>query len=119
MEAEFYGLVRSAGQGLGLQGMLTDLGVSAPLEIYGDSEGAHAVVRRRGVGRLRHVEIQALWIQERLARGDFLLRPVRGAENPAGLFTKFVPEAQCLRCLERLGASYVEGRATSAPTLCG
>ena len=88
------------------------------MDIYRGSEGAHAVVKRRGLGRLRHVEIQALWIQERLA-GDFLIRPGRGAENPSDLFTKLVPTTQCLRCLVRLGASYADGRAASAPTLCG
>ena len=98
--------------------MLSDLGVLAPLEIYGDSEGPRCCETAgrwapapRGYAGPLDPGTPGPW--------RFASSPVRGVEKPADLFTKFVPEAQCLRCLVKLGASYVDGRAASAPTFCG
>ena len=39
-EAEFYGVVRGAGQGLGYQALLKDLGIDIPLRMWTDSPAA-------------------------------------------------------------------------------
>ena len=116
-EAEYYGLVKGAGQGLGYQGLLRDFGIEMPLEMHCDSAAARGIAKRRGLGKQRHIDLQTLWIQEKLAHGAFRLHAIRGTENPADLLTKHLPERGVLSCLRFMGCELAKGRAESAPDL--
>jgi hypothetical protein len=116
-EAEYYGLVKGASQGLGYQALMRDFSLEFPLELHCDSAAARGVAKRRGLGKLRHIDLQTLWIQEKLAHGAFRLYAVRGTENPADLLTKHLPERGLLTCLEFMGCEFAKGRAESAPDL--
>ena len=87
-EAEFYGVVRGAGQGLGYQVLLGDLGVSVPLGVWTDSSAALGIRSRQGLGKLRHFDTHTLWVQQAVRSKRFDLKKVLGEENPADLFTK-------------------------------
>ena len=88
VEAEWYGMVRAAGQGLALQGLLEDLQVVAPLLLHTDSEGARGSGRMPGFARLRHVELQTLLLQAQLSRNSFTCVRVPGCSNAADVLTK-------------------------------
>jgi hypothetical protein len=49
-EAEFGGVIRGAGQGLGYQSLLSDLGVDIPLRIWTDSSATIGICSRQGLG---------------------------------------------------------------------
>ena len=49
-EAEFAGLIRGAGQGLGYQAQLKHLGIEAPLRVWTDSSAAIGICSRQGLG---------------------------------------------------------------------
>ena len=87
-EAEYYGVVRAAGVGLGLQALLRDAGVEVPLRLWTDSSAAMGTAGRQGLGKLRHLECHSLWLQQRLRRGELRLFKVPGEANPADLLTK-------------------------------
>ena len=72
---------------------------------------------RRGLGKIRHLAVSDLWVQDRLHRGDFSLTKIPGSENPADLLTKHVPREIMARHMEFLGLRTEDGRAASAPTL--
>ena len=91
--------------------------IDLPLEIYGDSAAARGIARRRGLGKLRHIELQTLWLQERLDRGAFKLHAIPGVSNPADLFTKPLTEQLMVNGVDVLDCQYRDGRATSAPEL--
>ena len=55
-EAEFAGVIRGAGQGLGYQALLSDFGVDAPLRVWTDSSAAIRICNRQGLGKLRHLD---------------------------------------------------------------
>ena len=98
--------------------MLQDLGVHLPLRVWTDSTATIGICGRRGLGKLRHIATQHLWIQHRVRDGTFELRKVLGSENPAGVFTKHLASAQHVEGLLKLfGCEYVDGRAESAPQL--
>ena len=46
-EAEFNGVIRGAGQGLGYQALLKDLGVEIPLRVWTDSSAAIGICTRQ------------------------------------------------------------------------
>ena len=87
-EAEYYGVVRAAGIGLGQQALFRDAGREVPIRIWTDSSAAMGTSARQGLGKLRHLECHSLCLQQRLRRKQFELLKVHGAENPADLFTK-------------------------------
>ena len=49
-KAEFNGVVRGAGVGLGYQGLLRDLGVNVGLRVWTDSSAAIGICTRQGLG---------------------------------------------------------------------
>ena len=75
-EAELTGICQSAGEGLGLQAMCADLGVEVKLRIFSDATAAIGICRRRGLGRVRHLAVADLWVQDRLRSTDFELLKV-------------------------------------------
>ena len=115
-EAEFNGVVRGSGQGLGYQSLLHDLGVDVPLRVWTDSSAAIGICSRQGLGKLRHLDTHTLWVQQAVRTGRVDLRKVPGEENPADLFTKHsLSSARMAALVELHGCRYMEGRAESAP----
>ena len=87
-EAEFYGVVRGAGQGLGYQALLRDLGLELPLRVWTDSSAALGICSRQGLGKLRHLDTHTLWVQQAVRSKRLVMKKVSGEENPADLLTK-------------------------------
>ena len=85
-QAEYYGVVRAAGIGLGQQAVFRDAGLEIPIRIWTDSSAAMGTSARQGLGNLRNLECHSLWLQQRLRRQQFELLKVPGEENPADLF---------------------------------
>lgn len=87
-EAELSGIVLGASHGLGLQSLALDMDIPLSLHIYSDASAAIGICRRRGLGRIRHLHVGDLWIQEKLKAGDVQLSKIAGAANPADALTK-------------------------------
>ena len=62
-EAEFYGLVKASGAGLGHRRLLKDLGLDMPLCVWTDSSAALGIATRSDLGKLRHLETHMMWAQ--------------------------------------------------------
>ena len=87
-EAELIGFVRGASQALRVKAMANDLGFPATLFLKTDASAAVGICRRRGLGRIRHLAVSDLWVQERVRTEDFHKKQIPGAENPADVLTK-------------------------------
>ena len=73
---------------------------------------------RRGLGKLRHIDTQCLWIQQTVRRIETELRKILGEMNPADLFTKHLPGEEKVKSLVKLlSCEFRGGRAASAPRL--
>ena len=116
-ESEYYGVVKGASVGLGVQAMLKDLGIELSLEILTDASAAKGIASRRGLGKTRHIHVHYLWVQERVACGDITLKKIWGGENPADLLTKTLDRTRLLRCLSIFGVMYRDGRSALAPAV--
>ena len=115
-EAEFAGVIRGAGQGLGYQALLKDVGIQLPLRVWTDSSAAIGICSRQGLGKLRHLDTHTLWIQQAVRTKRVDLRKVLGERNPADLLTKHSISRQRLDSLiELYGCKYLGGRAETAP----
>jgi len=117
-EAEFYGLVKASGIGLGFKSLVRDLGYELPCRVWTDSSAAMGIVGRQGLGKLRHIDTHSLWVQQAARSGRILVRKVRGDQNPADLFTKHLCSREKVTELVRLlGCRYEDGRPKAAPEL--
>ena len=54
----------------GANEMLMELGQAYKLEMLGDSTACLGVLHREGVGRLKHISVKQLWLQERINSGQ-------------------------------------------------
>ena len=90
-EAELYGTVKASAEGLGAQALLKDLGIMADVEVLTDASAALGILERKGLGRLRHVHTNCLWVQEAAADKRVKYTKTAGAENCSDLLTKHVP----------------------------
>ena len=116
-EAELYGVIRGTTQGLGLLALGRDLGEEFELEIATDSSAAQGICKRQGLGKVRHLDTNLLWIQEKVRSGEVILSKVHGPVNPGDLLTKHLTQEAVAGHLGRLGCYGEPGRAQSAPAL--
>ena len=83
-EAELYGVVRGSIQGIGLRSMAADLGEILELEVLTDSSAATGICRRKGIGKVRHLDTNLLWVQDKIKDGTLALicNPVAKGRTP-------------------------------------
>jgi hypothetical protein len=105
-EAEYYAMVTGGAEGLGMQSLAEDLGWKVQVRVWTDSSAAKAVANRRGLGKLRHVELKWLWMQDMVKEGRIQLKTVRGNENVADHLTKPKSRAEIETLLERVGGEF-------------
>ena len=91
-EAELYGMTACSSELLGMQACAADLGIKVNVSVYADASAALGIVQRRGIGRVRHVKTQSLWLQEAHAQRRIAFEKVDGSRNPADLLTKHMTE---------------------------
>ena len=65
-EAGLGGICRGASIGLGLQALAADLNIHLKFEMLMDATAAMGICRRRGLGKVRHLHVSNLWVQDRL-----------------------------------------------------
>ena len=101
--------------GLGLQAVLKDFEVDSDITIKSDASAAIAIAIRRGLGKVRHIEVCQLWLQEKVRRGDIRVVKVGTHENAADALTKYVSRSVMNMHLEVTGQAPRSGRHDLAP----
>ena len=110
-ESELGAATKASMEGIGMAQLMEGLGRAVRVEVFVDSSAALAVVGRRGNGKLRHVRVSELWIQEVAHDGAIGYRKVAGSRNPADLMTKHVPAGLATQHLEAMHVKIELGRA--------
>ena len=91
-EAEYYSLVKGASNALGLQAIMNDMGEQreGPICIRTDASAAIGIASRIGIGKVRHIEVSQLWVQEKVSEGRISVEKVGTNHNLADALTKYV-----------------------------
>ena len=116
-EAEYYGIVKGASAGLGIKSALQDLGCSTKLMVCTDSSAAKGVASRKGLGKVRHVEVNQLWVQEKVGDGEVELKKVDGQSNLADALTKYVDGDSIMKHMDGTSQLHAYGRHVIMPTI--
>ena len=94
-EAELYGMVEAVTRAEGLVSLAKEVGfegLSNVVHLGADSSAAKSFVCRRGLGRMRHLQVRDLWLQKEARHGNVEVSKIRGDQNPADLMTKVLGE---------------------------
>ena len=87
-EAELYAASYGGQQAMGLQTMARDLGIDTKLQLEVDASAAIGIMERHGLGKMRHLDVNELWIQDKVRTKQFALLKVPGFDNTADIGTK-------------------------------
>ena len=118
-EAELIAMVKCSSELLGMRSAMRDWGVDSSGVVYADSSAALAIANRKGAGKLRHINVSSLWIQEKKDLHDLEIRKVLGTENPADLMTKYLTRSVMDTHLDFLSQRREAGRAKSGLNIQG
>ena len=99
-ESEFFAAVKTASEGLGIQGLAKDLGIECKLNLHLDASATMCLVNRRDVGKAKHVSVQHLWIQE-ASKSE--TKKVGTHASPADLVTKPLPRPNSGQMMKLMG----------------
>ena len=114
-EAELYGVVKGAGVLMGAVSLARDLGLDMRGVLHTDSSAAKGIASRRGLGKVKHVDVRNLWIQDVVRSGRIGIVKIPGGENAADVLTKHLDGPAISKCMKCLGCVVEGGRHELAP----
>ena len=110
-EAELVAMCKLAAEMIGIASVAADFGTDTKIIMYADSSAAIAISKRRGSGKLRHINIGLLWIQEKVESEQLTVKNVKGISNPADMMTKAVNKETLDKYMRMTKQKTAEGRA--------
>ena len=118
-EAELVVLVKGTSEARGVANVVHDLTRKdvGKIGVYTDASAAIGIVQRKGAGKVRHIDVGMLWIQQHCRSGKIDVKKVAGKSNPADVFTKAVPGEVMWGHMKAIGFASREGRSEAAVEL--
>ena len=86
--------MKGAAEGIGMQNIAKDLSIHYDIHLYTDSSAAMGMVARKGMGKVRHIEVSELWIQDAVRNKVLTVNEVKGDDNPADILTKYIEQGK-------------------------
>ena len=94
---------------MGIKSMMKDFLLEVNATIHIDSSSAQALLHKQGPGRIKHLDTQQMWLQEKVRAGDFTVSRISTENNLADILTKNVPETVMNRHLKNMGVRSSDG----------
>merc|ERR1712235_86171 len=108
-EAELAAIVRSTSEGLGMIAVMKEYGIECDLVVKSDAVAAIGIVRPQGLGRVRHLAVADLWVQQRAKGGEVNYVKLEGRRNPSDILTKAVEREVIMRHMATLNIEFRSG----------
>ena len=102
-EAELHAICKCSLEGLCIANMCTELHQDCALRVLTDSSAAKGIVQRQGAGKVKHLDVKTLWVQEKEANGDLEVKKIPRLNNWSDLLTHHWTEAEGDRHLAGMG----------------
>ena len=100
-----------------MQSIVKELGFDISVRIHSDACAAIGIARRRRLGKIRHLDVEDLWVQQEIRDRSVDLVKVLGAENPADILTTYVAADLLNKMLQKIGMVYMDGSAPATQEL--
>ena len=116
-ESEFYGVVKASCEAFGSLTLAEELGQEMKAIYHVDAAAAKGIVERAGRDRVRHIDVNILWLQEQEVRGRVPLSQIDGTRSPAELMTKHLESTKTAIHLNTMNLVFKDGHAEAAAHL--
>ena len=83
--------------------MASDLGVSIGVNVKTAASAAKGIASRKGLGKVRHIDVSRLWLQEKVSKGEIVIEKVSTRNNIADAMTKHVDSGRLNRHMNSVG----------------
>ena len=113
-ESEFYAAAKTASRTLGAVAMAHDLAMELQPCLKIDANAAKGIASRRGVGKIRHLHVATLWLQQCVHERRLRIDKESGKENIADLGTKYLTAPVLKSLLARAGIRELKGKSALA-----
>ena len=91
------------------------MGLRVRVRVNTDASAAKGIASRRGLGKIRHIEVHQLWVQDKVASGEIEVRKVDGKTNIADGLTKHVSAEDIRVHMGHTYQAYAQGRHSIMP----
>ena len=121
-EAELVALGKLAMEMLGVRSMCREWQLSKEGhagKLFADASAALSIAKRQGAGKLRHINVKSLWLQEKEVQNELSYEKVKGEDNPADGLTKHVRQELAAKYAELVGVKLSADRAERSLQLAG
>ena len=110
-EAEYLSLTGATSEALNIHSAIRFL-TAAPvvLKAFTDSSACRGICARQGVGRIKHLAVRMLWLQQAIRDGRLTVHAVSTQENPADIGTTYTKGIR----IARAQAACAKGRSSQA-----
>ena len=120
-EAELVALGKLAMEMLGIRSMTQEWGITedAPSQLYADASAALSIAKRQGAGKMRHINVKSLWLQEKEVQRVLDYIKIKGEENPSDGLTKHVRQELAAKYAKTVNLRLGTDRASTGLQLAG
>ena len=121
-EAELVALGKLAMEMLGVRSMGQEwemFQANLPSQCYADASAALSIAKRQGAGKMRHINVKSLWLQEKQLQSVLQYEKIKGEENPADGLTKHVRQELAARYADTVHMKLDDTRAKKSLQLAG
>ena len=87
-EAALYAAALGASEAKGVQSMMCDLGFAVKPVLTIDAKATEHILHRQGIGKLKHIDVACLWMQDEIRSQRLRVCRVRSEESVADLGTE-------------------------------
>ena len=102
-EAELGAVVKGLTEAEGIVSILADFGLAVKIRLRSDASAAIGIAQRAGLGKVRHLAVSDLWIQQRIRHGGVGIEKLCGDVNPSDLMTKGLDGPRITKLLKLMG----------------
>ena len=114
-ESEFYGFGSVCLDSKLIRDMFLWFGFKVEWSVATDSSSAKGMALRQGVGKVRHMDTRALWVQQAVLKLGLKAKKVCGRDNPADIGTKAHSSEEHERLCHLVGVRRISEEWTSVP----
>ena len=101
-EAELNASVKATQEALGVAHLEEELGRRLLIRLYGDSSANHGIIQRQGSGKIKHLGVRQLWLQQQVELGNAEHNKIPRALNSADMLTHHWTKAEAASHMGRL-----------------
>ena len=83
--------------------MVAELEYDHAVSVSTDASAAVGIVLRHGIGKIKHLHVKQMWVQEKVREGELSVRKIPRENNAADLLTHHFTEKEASLHLKAMG----------------